>query len=295
MIFINKCSKYKFKNVLILLFFLYILLLNGFNYHSSPNNNNLKTIKSLDYKERDIILEKGRKFLNKCFFSENNDYYEIKYNPIMTAIIPSYNCEKTISSSIRSVQFQNNSNIELIIVDDMSTDKSKEIIMDFQVKDKRIILIENKKNMGTLYSRCIGALYSKGKYITCLDNDDLFFDEDVFDYVYKQSIMDNLDLVSFRALSSLNSFNDTSKMKDFQFFDFPNNLYLSQPELGIWTLNINGTFKLHNHMIWSKSIKSNIYKRAVNLLGYKRYTVYLCWAEDAIINFIYINLDIFIL
>ena len=45
--------------------------------------------------------------------------------------------------------------------------------------DKRIKLIENKKNMGTLYSRSIGALMAKGNYIMCLDNDDLFFDEDV--------------------------------------------------------------------------------------------------------------------
>ena len=110
--------------------------------------------------------------------SDNNNFYEKSDNPIITTIIPSYNCQKTISSSVRSVQYQNCTNIEIIIVDDFSTDKSREIIRNIQLKDKRLVMIENKKNMGTLYSRCIGALLSKGEYIFCLDNDDLFFDED---------------------------------------------------------------------------------------------------------------------
>ena len=79
-------------------------------------------------------------------------------------------------------------------------------------------------------------------------------------------------------------------MKDFQFFGFQNNLFLSQPKLGIWTLNLNGTFRMHNHMIWSKSIKSNIYKKAVDLLGIKRYSIYICWGEDTAINFIIFNI-----
>ena len=211
-------------------------------------------------------------------------------NPLITTIIPSFNCEKTISSSIRSVQNQNISNIELIIIDDFSTDNTKEIIHNLQINDKRIHLIENKKNMGTLYSRCMGALLSQGNYIFCLDNDDLFFDEDVFDYVYNQSKDYNLDIVSFRALYSNDYFDAISKMKDFHFFGFENNLFLSQPKLGTWTMTLNGHFRIHNNMIWSKSIKSNIYKKAINLLGIQRYSKYLCWAEDTSINFIIFNI-----
>ena len=144
--------------------------------------------------------------------------------------------------------------------------------------------------MGTLYSRCIGALLSKGKYIFCLDNDDLFFDEDVFEHVYNKSIKDNLDILSFRALYIDNYFDGISKMKDFHFFNFNNNLFLSQPDLGKWTLTLNGKYRMHNHMIWSKSIKTDIYKKAVNILGIERYSKYVCWAEDTSINFVIFNI-----
>ena len=79
-------------------------------------------------------------------------------------------------------------------------------------------------------------------------------------------------------------------MKDFQFFGFKNNLFLSQPELGTWTISLNGKFQIHNNMIWSICINSNIYKKAVNLLGIQRYSKYVCWAEDTSINFIIFNI-----
>ena len=55
--------------------------------------------------------------------------------------------------------------IEIIFVDDFSSDKSLKIINDFIKRDKRIKLINNKKNMGSLYSRAIGGNIAKGNYI----------------------------------------------------------------------------------------------------------------------------------
>ena len=113
-------------------------------------------------------------------------------NPIITNIIPTYNYVKTIVASIYSIQYKNFTNIEIIIVDDFSTDHSKEIIKEIKTNDKRIQLIENKKNMGTLYFGYLGVLLSKGNYILSLDNDDLFFNEDIFDFLYKQAIIINV-------------------------------------------------------------------------------------------------------
>ena len=299
MIFFKK-KKFKIRIVIILQFALYIIFLmdggifnikekNDLHYSSSENSELTITNLSL-LNEREFLLRKGRKYLNKCLNGENNNCYEFKENPIITTIIPTYNCEKTLSSSIHSIQYQNISNIEIILIDDLSTDQTKNLIRKFQINDKRIKLIENKKNMGTKYSRSLGALLSRGKNILCIDDDDLFFDEDVFDYVFKQSIEYNLDLVYFRSLFCRDYFDDISKMKDFQFFGFKNNLFLSQPELGTWTISLNGKFQIHNNMIWSICINSNIYKKAVNLLGIQRYSKYVCWAEDTSINFIIFNI-----
>ena len=261
------------------------------NQHLPPINYNEFLINNLtDNNEKNATLLKGRKFLDKCLKSTINHIYQKNENPDISVIIPSYNCEKTIVTSIHSAQYQNFSNIEFIIVDDFSIDKSKSIINNIRVFDKRIKFIENKKNMGTLYSRCIGALFSQGNYILSLDNDDLFFDEDVFDFLFKEVNNNNLDLLSFRVLSFTNYFDEISKMKNYRFYGFKNNLFLSQPQLGIFPISFNGSFYIHDNEIWSKIIKSIVYKKAVNLLGIQRYSKYVCWAEDTNINFIIFNI-----
>ena len=58
--------------------------------------------------------------------------------------------------------------------------------------------------MCLLYSRCIGVLAAKGKYIFPLDNDDMFLDEDVFDVVTKIADKGDFDIVEFKAITTFN-------------------------------------------------------------------------------------------
>ena len=83
--------------------------------------------------------------------------------------------------------------IEIILVDDNSTDNSINIINELMIEDKRIKLIKNKKNHGTLYSRSIGAMNAKGKYIMALDNDDIFL-YGIFEKCYEEAENNNLDI-----------------------------------------------------------------------------------------------------
>ena len=66
---------------------------NDLHYSSSENSELTITNLSL-LNEREFLLRKGRKYLNKCLNGENNNSYEFKENPIITTIIPTYNCEK---------------------------------------------------------------------------------------------------------------------------------------------------------------------------------------------------------
>ena len=75
------------------------------------------------------------------------------------------------------------------------------------------------------------------------------------------------------------------------FFNFhPNNLILHQPELGLFPISKNNKYYMNDFLIWGKSIKTDIYKKAINSLGEKRYSVYNCWTEDISIIFIIFNL-----
>lgn len=93
-------------------------------------------------------------------------------NPEVSIIIPVYNTEAYIARAIESALAQTEKNIELIIVDDGSTDKSLEIIQSFS--DKRIKLIINKENRGQNYCTNLAFKKAQGNWITRLDSDDWY-------------------------------------------------------------------------------------------------------------------------
>ena len=275
--------------------FIVIFLLINFNLNNLPNKEHpfyLKERKPIILKDKSKkkILLKGRKYLDRCLNGTNNEKYKSYKKPKVSAIIPVFNCEKTIKASLNSIQNQNLTKIEIILINDFSKDNTSKIISEKQMNDHRIKIINNHKNMGTLYSRSIGALMAKGKYIFSLDNDDLFFDEDIFDYFYKLGKKEYLDLVGFQTINLWNYFGKIKDMRDLYTYQYPNEYSVCQPELGRWMLNFEGKFLVHNNMIWDKAIKTSIYQKAVNLLGKKRYSTYLVWAEDTCINFIIFNI-----
>ena len=237
------------------------------------------------------ILKKGRNYLDRCLMFHNyNKTYKYIKQPKVTAIIPLYNCESTIESALLSIQYQNMSEIEILLINDFSKDNTSIILKDYQNKDSRIKIINNHKNMGTLYSRSIAVLISKGEYIFGLDNDDMYFDDDVFDFIYKKGKNESLDIIHFLTVNIFNYTADIFRMKNIYTYQYPDELYLEQPELGNWMIKFNGKFLVHNNMIWDKCIKTSIYKKAINHMGIQRYSQFLSWAEDTSINFIIFNL-----
>jgi len=90
----------------------------------------------------------------------------------VSVIIPLYNEEKYIIDCINSVINQTYKNIEIIIVDDKSTDNSLKKIK--KIKDKRIKIIKLKENKGVSNARNIGVEVSTGDYICFLDSDDFW-------------------------------------------------------------------------------------------------------------------------
>lgn len=90
---------------------------------------------------------------------------------ILSVIIPVYNVEKYLDNCLQSVFKQSSDQIEIIIVDDGSTDRSKEICETWQKKEDRMIFL-SKKNEGVSIARNIGLELSSGKYIYFIDSDD---------------------------------------------------------------------------------------------------------------------------
>lgn len=91
--------------------------------------------------------------------------------PLVSVIMPVYNSEKYLNEAIQSILNQTYENIELIIIDDCSTDFSKEIIKN--INSEKINFIKNEKNMGVSFTRNLGFKLAKGKYIALMDADDI--------------------------------------------------------------------------------------------------------------------------
>lgn len=93
-------------------------------------------------------------------------------NTLVSIVIPVYNVEKYLGECLDSVLAQTFSNIEVICVDDASTDRSLYILEKYSLQDERIRIIKNEKNRGQAFSRNKGFAAVRGKYTYYLDSDD---------------------------------------------------------------------------------------------------------------------------
>lgn len=99
---------------------------------------------------------------------------KIKYDDMISIILPSYNRASLIKQTIESCLNQTYPHFELIIVDDCSTDNSAEIIQKYLAKDSRIKFIQNKVNKKLPATLNIGFAAAKGKYFTWISDDNYF-------------------------------------------------------------------------------------------------------------------------
>ena len=123
----------------------------------------------------------------------------------ISVVMPVYNAEKYLSRAIRDVLNQTLSDIELICVDDGSTDNSTDIINSFVKKDSRVSSIK-QSNAGPSVARNKGFVLAQGKYVIFLDADDMY-EPTLLESLYNMAQKDNLDV----AVTRFDIYNESSK------------------------------------------------------------------------------------
>ncbi len=93
---------------------------------------------------------------------------------LVSIIMPSYNCERFVKDTIRSVQNQTYNNWEIIFVDDCSMDDTIKRILELREQDSRIKVFQNQINSGAAVSRNYALREAKGRWIAFLDSDDIW-------------------------------------------------------------------------------------------------------------------------
>ena len=116
-------------------------------------------------------------------------------SPYVSIVVPIYNVEKYVYECMESLVNQTLGNIEIICIDDGSTDGSAEIVKKFADTDKRIRII-SQNNMGVSSARNIGLKKAKGEYIHFLDSDD-YMNKDAYEKLFNIAKREQTDIIYF--------------------------------------------------------------------------------------------------
>lgn len=184
--------------------------------------------------------------------------------PKISVIIPVYNAEKYIEDCILSVLNQTEKDIEVIAVDDGSTDGSNIILQRLRENDKRL-LVFNEKNQGQPTARNIGLNNAKGEFVLFVDADDTI-EPMMAEIMYNEAVEKNADVV-------VCSYNNIHTYK--------NRTYVRRVDDNVNGLTFGDFFiELHQqqliHPVWNKMYRMKIFDN----IRYKNYVP----GQDAILN-----------
>lgn len=167
----------------------------------------------------------------------------------ISVVVPVYNTSKYLSRCLRSILSQSFEEIEIIIINDGSTDNSLEIIKEYSYLDNRIIII-NKKNGGLSSARNEGIKIARGEYVVNIDSDD-WIEQDYFKDMYNIAKEKNADIV----------------VSDF-YVDFSNNNIDYKKDLNLENNSIiSGQIYIEKFLnneifpaVWNKMFRLDLYK-----------------------------------
>ena len=165
--------------------------------------------------------------------------------PKISIIVPVYNVENYISKCLKSIINQSYKNLEIIVVNDGSTDRSGHICNYYSKIDKRVILI-NQKNQGLSMARNNALDIASGEYIGFVDSDD-WVESDMFSTLYENAVVHNADIAICNATRIFDSEKINLPNKIFLFSKYNNdesiavytgvnkfNYYLSKRDYYVW-------------------------------------------------------------
>ena len=210
-------------------------------------------------------------------------------NEKITVVVPIYNAEQFLEKCLKSIVEQTYQNLEIILVNDGSTDKSKEICERFNESDERIILI-NKENGGVSSARNRGIEESTGKYIIFIDADD-YIEKEMFETLAEDLFKNKVDIsmCGFKTVDiNGNILGESSPMEN-RYFDvktFRRNLFDD---------------RYYGDLVWNKLFKLEIIKEhnirfredihinenVLFMLDFSKYAFRYSYGNEILYNFLY--------
>ena len=176
---------------------------------------------------------------------------QINYTPKVSVIIPVYNVEQYLRECLDSIVNQTLKDIEVICVDDGSTDSSLDILKEYAKKDNRITII-TQKNLYAGVARNAGLTVAKGEYLSFLDSDD-FFELTLFEETYNIAQKEKSEIVFYKYTY----YDDKSQTKEREA-----GISTKYTDKQIYTIKTkklkNDLFRICEHTPWNKLINREL-------------------------------------
>lgn len=174
---------------------------------------------------------------------------------VISVVVPVYNVEPYLKECLESIINQTYRDLEIILIDDGSTDKSGDICDEYGKKDERIIVI-HQNNQGSASAKNAGLRKSSGEYLAFVDSDD-FLQEDAYEFMVKQLEEYCADIIQgcFRKVYQ-KFYRDVNKIIEMQILDTFEFLELFTKD---WTCGL----------LWDKLYKRDIFKDIYFKEGHK--------------------------
>ena len=237
----------------------------------------------LSISKESLVSEK--EYIKKCQEGVLFDGKRIKVaEPKVSFLIPVYNKAKYLPLALRSVQNQSLRDIEIVCLDDGSTDNSVEVVEKFQKDDPRIVLYKHEKNIGLVTTRAHLGQYAKGKYLMCFDPDDAYCSPDIAKKAYEKAEKTSTDIVHFKSLTE-------GPEGTYRLARKPSTIsvIIKPPQLIDSFLNKKKNTAINTIVLWDKLVSKTAYLAAINFLGEKRWENHICISEDLLQTFAILN------
>lgn len=191
---------------------------------------------------------------------------------LVSVIIPIYNGEKYIEQCIKSVLNQSYKSIEMIIIDDGSTDNSEDIIKKYTNKFYFIKYIKSNQNKGVWAARNIGIENARGRFISFLDVDDLYNKDKIknqINFMLKNKY--SFTYTSYNLIDEngkyLNKIIEAKEYEDYETLLKGNNIGCSTVMIDKLKIDTPIRFEKHKHedfILWLKILKNNVKAYGLN-------------------------------
>ena len=245
---------FKFINFSLFFFFYFYRISaidsQSINFHNSNLNEEIDIMENFyKFSENGILFNGMREKRRK--------------NPFLSIIIPVFNNEKNIKRIITSIENQSYKNIEMIFVDDASSDNSIKEIEIYKKKDKRIKIIKHKKKKGLFITRNDGVINSKGEYIIFIEGNGLLNDG-ILKKIFGAIEMYETDIIKFDSFYFDNNI--------FEKYDLDDNIkkykIIYQPQILRLSFSPYRGELFQNYLyLWGKAIKRTLYLKIIDKLS----------------------------